>query len=175
MFVVGGSYKRFYINEFNKIKDVDLLIFHQDIFYEFDYEQEYLGEAIVTNELIYLNKILKCPIIVYGRYKLFNQCGKCFIVCINGKVAVLNSFDNVYLYIKGKMVLIGNKMYKNSNAFSTVSIIDNSDNCHIISKISQHNYFICTKKGVVRLQHGRIYRKFQKSCYFTLCFYKKML
>lgn len=175
MFVVGGSYKRFYINELNKVKNIDLLIFHENIFYDFDYEQEYLGNAVVTNELISLNNKLKCPIVVFGNYKLLKERKKCFIICINGRVSVLNSFDDIYLYIKGKAVLIGNKIYKTSNAFSTVSIIDNGDNYHIITKNSQHNYFICTKKAVMRLQQGRIYRKFQKCCYFTLCFYKKML
>ena len=175
MFVVGGSYKSFYINQLKNIKKIDLLIFHQNIFYDFDYQKEYLYDATVTNELINLNKTLNCPIVVYGSYTLFEKTGKCFILCVNGKVSVIDCADDVYLYIRGKMVLIGNKIYRNPKAFSTISIVDIKDNFQKISIKSQHNYFICDKKGVSRIQNGKIYRKFQKCCYFTLCFYKKML
>lgn len=173
MFVVGGSYKSFYINELKKINKIDLLIFHQNIFYDFDYEQEYLGNEPVTKELISLNKILKCPIIVYGVSKLLDKKQKCFIICINEKVTVIDSTKDIYLYIKGKFVLIGNKLYKNSKAFSTVSVVDEKQNLQNIYKKMSNNYFICDKKGISCIQYGKIYRKFRKCCYFSLCFDKK--
>lgn len=175
MFVMGGSYKGFYINQLKNIKKIDLLIFNQNIFYDFDYEQEYLGDAPVTKELINLNKILNCPIIVYGNYKLFENIKKCFIICVNGKVSTIDVNKDIYLYVNQKSILIGNKLYKNSRAFSTISIIDKRNNYQEISQNESHNYFICDKKGVSRLQNGKIYRKFKKWCYFTLCFHKKML
>ena len=170
MFVTGGSYKRFYINELSKIKDIDLLIFHQNIFYDFDYEQEYLGDALITKELIGLNSILNCPIVVYGCYKLFDIRKKCFIVCINRKVSVIEGSDDIYLYIKSKLVLIGNKIYKDAKYFSTISIVDKRNKFEQINKKLCYNYFICDKKGVTRLQGSQIYRKFQKCCYFSLCY-----
>lgn len=173
MFVVGGSYKSFYINELKKINKIDLLIFHQNIFYDFDYEQEYLQDSPVTKELILLNKILKCPIIVYGISRFLDKSQKCFIICINEKVTVIDSIKDIYLYIKGKFVLIGNKLHKNSKAFSTISIVDEKQNFQNISKKMSKNYFICDKKGVSYIQYGKIYRKFRKCCYFSLCFNKK--
>ena len=173
MFVVGGSYKSFYINELNKIKNIDLLIFNQNIFYDFDYEQEYLGYAPVTKEIINLNKTLNCHIIVYGNSKLFSKRKKCFIVCVNGKVSVIDANKDVYVYIKGKLILIGNKLYNYSKAFSTISIINERYNSQIISKKLANNCFICDEKSVLRVQNGKIYRKFRKYCYFRLCFYNK--
>lgn len=174
MFVVGGSYKSFYINELKKINNIDLLIFHQNIFYDFDYEQEYLKDAPVTNELINLNKRLNCPIVVYGFSNFLNNRKKCFIVCVNGKVSVIDCKKDVYLYIKGKLILIGNKIYKNTHAFATISVID-KNNFNVFYKNKFNNYFICDLKGVSRYQNGKIYRKFRKCCYFSLCFYKKMI
>ena len=168
LFVVGGSYKRFYINELNKIKNIDLIIFNQDIFYDFDYEQEYLGDGLVSSELINLNKMLKCPIVVCGLYKFLNNKKKCFIICVNNKVSVIERYKDVYLYIKGRIIQISNKVYKTSKAFSTISMLDTSNKLELIPQKSQHNYFVCDKKSVTRLQSGRIYRKFQKCCYFTL-------
>ena len=175
MFVIGGSYKRFYINELKKINNIDLLVFHENIFYDFDYEKEYLYDAPVTTELINLNKKLNCPIVVYGNCKLLEKVKKCFIVCINGKVSIVDCSKDIYLYINQKVILIGNKLYKYSKAFSTISITNEKENYQKKLYNTHHNYFICNKKSVSRLQNGKIYRKFQKCCYFTLCFHKKML
>lgn len=175
LFVVGGSYKSFYINQMSKIKNIDLLVFHKNIFYDFDYEQEYLYDAPVTKELISLNETLNCPIIVYGYCKMLSKRKKSFVICVNGKVSVIDNLKDVYLYIKGKVVLIGNKLYNNPRAFATITIMDNQQNWENISKKKHNNYFICDKTGVSRLQNGKIYRKFRKCCYFTLCFYKKMV
>ena len=175
LFVMGGSYKSFYINELNNIKKIDLLIFNQNIFYDFDYEQEYLQDAPVTKELIALNNKFHCPIIVFGYSKFMNVRQKCFIICVNGKVSVIEDSHDVYLYIKGKTILIGNKIYKNSKVFATISKINENDNWKFISKNNQNNYFICNKKCVLRLQNGKIYRKFRKYSYFSLNLYKKMI
>jgi len=175
MFVVGGSYKGFYINEFKKINKIDLLVFHKDIFYDFDYEQEYLGDAPVTKELIGLNQKLKCPIIVYGNSRFLDDNQKCFIICVNEKVSIINTTKDVYLYVKGKFVLISNKLYKKSKAFATISIMDKVKKEQIISLSKNKNYFICDKRGVTRCEDGDIYRKFRKCCYFILSFHKKMI
>lgn len=175
MFVVGGSYKSFYLNQLKNINKIDLLIFNQKIFYDFNYEQEYLHEDIVTQELIMLNQRLNCPILVYGKCQFLNKIEKCFILCVNGKVSVISAERDVYLYIKGKIVLIGNKLYKNSKNFSTISMLDTRPNLSSFSKNLPHNYFVCDKSGVSRLEYDKIYRKFQKCCYFSLCFYKKMI
>ena len=98
VFVVGGSYKGFYLNKLNRIKYVDLLIFHQNIFYEFDYEQEQFYDAPVSKELISLNEKLKCPILVYGVMLKDNIRTKCFILCVYGKVSI-NLYSLVIKYI----------------------------------------------------------------------------
>ena len=175
MFVVGGSYKGFYINKIKKINKIDLLIFNQNIFYDFDYEREYLGDAIVSKELIALNKKLNCPIVVFGKSTMLGDTKKCFMVCVNGRVSIIDSTRDIYLYVKGKMVLVGTKLYKKQSCFAMISMIDHSNYFHKIYKNKYHNYFICDAKGVNRIQNGKIYRKFRKYCYFSLCFHKKML
>ena len=175
VFVMGGSYKGFYINKLPTIKNVDLLIFNQNIFYDFDYEQEYLFDAPVTKELIDLNLKLKCPIVVYGYCKFLEERKKCFIICVNGKVSVINANREVYLYIKGKLILIGNKLLKSFNTFASICMLNKDVNYSKLNKKYLKNYFLCNKKGVACIQGNKIYRKFRKCCYFSLCFYKKMI
>ena len=175
MFVIGGTYKSFYINHLSKINNIDLLVFGQNIFYDFDYEQEYLFDAPVTKELIELNKKLNCPIVVRSKSRLFDIVKDCFVICINGKVAVVDCEQDIYVCIKNKLVLISNIMYKRTKAFATIVMGKTKQNWKNLTKSVQSNYFICDKKSVIRLQNGKFYRKFRKCCYFSLCFYKKMI
>lgn len=175
VFVVGGSYKGFYINQLKNIKKIDLLVFHQDIFYDFEYAQEKLFNGPITKEIIELNNILKCPILIYGILKNNNIRQKCFILCVNGKVSIINSNKNVYLYIKGNPILINNKIYNYSKTNIEISMIDGKLNTHKFKKYNIKTHFICDKKGVTCIKKGKFYRKFRKCCYFSLSFKKKML
>lgn len=172
MFVVGGSYKGFYINQLTKIRKIDLLVFNQDIFYEFDYDKEKFGRGVVSSELVGLNAKLKCPIIINGVLNKDGVKKKCFIICMHGKVSVIDYNKDVYLYLKGKLVLIGSKRYVNSRSFATISMLDYTQNYQGIVKSDIKNYFLCYKKGVIYIQNGKIYRKFRKYCYFALKFNK---
>ncbi len=167
LFVVGGSYKGFYLNELLKIKNVDLIVFNQNIFYEFDYEQEYLCNPVVSNELISLNHRFNCPIVVYGEANFLGKKEKCFILCVNQKVSIIKQYSNIYLFIKGKTILITNKLQRYTKNRITISLI-NQKYYNLDQLNSSNNYFICDKKGVFRLQNGKIYRKFRKYCYFRL-------
>lgn len=175
VFVMGGSYKGFYLNQLNKIKRADLIIFHQDIFYEFNYIKESSNYAPVTKELINLNQKLKCPILVYGILNKNGIINKCFILCVNGKVSIIDCKKDIYLYIKGKFILISTKIYKYSDAFSIISILDKKCNLPNILQTTAKNYFICDKKGVTLIKNNKIYRKFRKCCNFILSFHKKVL
>ena len=168
VFVVGGSYKGFYINQLSKIKRVDLVVFNQDIFYEFDYVKEISGQGVVSSELVELNQKLKCPILVYGILNKNGERKKCFILCIKQKVSIINNVKDIYLYIKNKLVLLGNKIYKYSRAFATISMISTNVECQNFDKSLLKSAFVCDKKGVTYIKSGKIYRKFKKCCYFTL-------
>ncbi len=175
MFVVGGSYKGFYINELKKINKIDLLIFNKDIFYDFDYEREYLGDALVSKELIALNKKLNCPIVVWGKSNLMDKQQKCFIICVNGKVSLIDCLSDIYLYVNGKIVIVGAREYKRQMGFAMISMLEGDCNLPKNRLNNYVNYFICNKRWVGRLQNGIIYKKFRKCCYFSLCFHKKMI
>lgn len=174
MFVVGGSYKSFYLNEAPKVNKVDLIVFNQKIFYEFDYEQEYLSNPVVSNELISLNNRFKCPIVVYGESNLLGKKEKCFIICVNQKLSVVKHCFNVYLFVKNRLVMITNKLRNTNKKIITICFADKSTLS--FDKLNNgNNLFISTKLGVFRLQNGKIYKKFRKYCYFRLYFYKKMI
>lgn len=174
VFVVGGTYKSFYLNELNKIKNASFVVFYHNIFYDFNYEQEIFKDAQVSNELIFLNKKLKCPIVVCG---VLNKDGirrKCFIVCNKGKIKLINYLHDIYLYINKKLILIGSKIYNNSNAFATISIAEKKYNNESNLKY-KNNYFIFNKKNVTLITKHKVYKKFRKCCYFILSFSKKVI
>lgn len=175
MLVVGGSYKSFYLNHINKIKNIDLLVFNQNIFYEYNYINENFGDKIITRELISLNIKFNCPILVYGVIYKNNIRRKCYILCNNQKVYILDTNNDLYLKINNKYILIGDKIYSNVKHFASILFIDHLEKCNQIAKLNPQNCLICSKKGVSHLKNGKIYRKFKKCCYFTLSFEKKVL
>lgn len=174
--MVGGSYKGFYLNQINKIKHVDLIIFQKGIIYDFDYEEEYCGSKVVGGELVALNKKFGCPIVVFGNSVFLGNKEKCFIVCINGKVSVIPIYRDVYLYLHGKLILISNKINAinmSNKYFSLILMLDKKMKVNF-NKMAK-NLFVCDGRGVVRVQEGIFYKKFRKYCYFSLCFHKKMI
>lgn len=176
LFVVGGSYKGFYLNQINKIRNVDLIVFQQNIIYTFDYYEEFCGNKLVSRELLSLNKKFNCPIIAFGKYSFLAEIKKCFIVCVNEKISVLPVDKDVKLYINGKLILISNKLskiFKSNNYFSTILLIDKK--AKINSNNLLKNVFVCDNNSVTRCQGGQFYKKFRKYCYFSLCFHKKMI
>lgn len=176
MFVVGGSYKGFYLNQIHKVGNVDLIVFQQGIIYDFDYAEEYLGDGVVSKELVALNTKFNCPIVVLGYKIFFGKREKCFIVCVNKRVSVIPVYKDVNLYIKNKLILISNRVNRLEFAdkyFAFILMVDK--NSKITSNKLAKNLFVCDNKGVTRWQGENFYKKFRKYCYFSLCFHKKMI
>lgn len=176
LFVVGGSYKGFYLNQIGKVGRVDLIVFQQGIIYDFDYAEEYCGNGVVGKELIALSRRFDCPIVALGYNAFFGKREKCFIVCVNGKISIIPAYKNVNLYIHGKLILISNNPYEIENADKYFSfILLTNKKVQINSNKLAKNLFICDNNSVTRWQGKSFYKKFRKYCYFSLCFHKKMI
>lgn len=171
-FVIGGSYKGFYLNDLKKIKNTDLLIFHQNIFYEFNYKDECLNNAPVSKEIIELNKQLKCPIIVYGILNKDGKRQKCFIICNNKKIHIIKN-KYFYLNIKNKYIIISDEINKRFNKFVTIFMLNKK--CDFKNVNIRKKCFLCERKSVTYINNRKIYKKFRKCCYFILSFKKKMI
>lgn len=170
MFVVGGSYKGFYLNQLIKNRRLDFLFFHQNIFYEYDIEKERLGLGVVKKELLELNDKFQCPILVYGKILKNGNLKKCFILCRQNRVKIIDENNCIYLYTKKQLILISNKSCGYSKADINILIKDKMTGLDCINKNEFNNLFICHKKGVIYLKNNKIYKKFRKCCYFTLNF-----
>lgn len=168
LFVVGGSYKAFYLNQLKNINNVDIVIFQQGIFYDFDYEEELLGEALVSKELLHLNGMLGCPIIVFGQSNLMGNKSKCLIACVNNKISIISKNDELCLFVKRRSVVMSSKLFARGRGFVTISLLDKKAVNLDEYKNMGNNYFICDKTGVTKIKNGQIYRKFRKYCYFRL-------
>jgi len=168
MFVVGGTYKAFYLNQLNKIKKIDLLVFNQGIFYTIETKTNKIQNSIVGKELIELNKKLNCPIIVHS--KLFNngEFKDCFILCKKQKVCVIKR-QYMYLYIKGELIIISNKIYNKIKTYAQI-IFNRQIDCLNNMSLYLNNCFLCGNRYVKRINKGKINTKFKKCCKFALRF-----
>ena len=167
VFVLAGSYKWFYLNQLKKLNKVDLIVFYQDIFYEYNYLEEIFGDGVVKKELIHLNRLLKCPILVCGKLNKDGVINRCFILCNNGKVRIIDWDKDIYLRIKNKVILISNNHFYNTKSFCSILFNNNYEDLY---KKYTDKCFLCDKKNVTLINNGKIYRKFRKCCYFTLRF-----
>ena len=168
IFVVGGSYRSFYINKLNTIKNIDLIIFNNGVFDEINYCDEEVDIKVFTDEIKELNKLLKCSIVVCCNINKFGNRYKAFVLCVNQKISIISPHKDIYLYIKGELILITSKLYKNLYAFATICTTDYGD--EIIKRYIKfkNGCFILRDKSVTQITGGKIYRKFKKCCEFIL-------
>ena len=172
--VIGGSYKSFYLNKLRKIGKPDIIVFNQNIFYDFDTEIERSLDGPVSTELIYLNQLFNCPIAVYSTRINNGKIDKCFILCNNSKIKIFEQNCEVYIKLKDGYVLLCNKRYFYSNVFATI-IMQDRFNPLIFNPKSKNNCFYCTPKNVTLIKDGKFYKKFNKCCKFILHFFKKVV
>ena len=173
-FVIGGSYKSFYLNYLYKIGRPDIIVFNSEIFYDFDVEKESCFNGPISKELKYLNKVFKCPIVVHNTIINNGQKDKCFIVCNHGKINIFDKNCDIYIRTKNKWILIGSKQYYCSNVYATITI-GNSGQWFRPNQRVMNNYFYVNKKNVMLFSNGKFYRKFNKCCKFILHFLKKVV
>ena len=174
VFVVGGSYRSVYLNYLSGLSSPDIIVFNSNVLYDFDIDLENNFSGPVSAELLYLNTLFNCPIVVYGTRVKCCKKDKCFIVCTNGKIKIFEQNSDVYLWVKNCYILVGTNRYFSSQAFATISIQDstqmvNPKQCGI------SNYFCMDKKSVTLISGGKFYKKFNKCCKFTLKFFKKVV
>lgn len=155
---------------------MDLIVFQQGIIYDFDCAEEYVGNGVVSKELVALNTKFNCPIVVFGYEIFFGKRERCFIVCVNKKISIVPIYKDVNLYVKNKLIAISNKIneIKFANKYFAF-ILMRDKNVKINPNKLAKNLFVCDNSGVTRWQGENFYKKFRKYCYFSLCFHKKMI
>lgn len=177
LFVVGGSYKAFYLNNIQKYKELDLLIFQNNILYEYDYYNENFGEKTITNEMMSLQEKLHCKIIAKIKTNLCGIKKDEVLYCDNNGVKILNNNRYMEIFIKNKKFFISNYciiakseyfiyFLKNKNDFCIPR--RNYDNIYFSKKSI---FFVCDKCGVNMIKNNFMTRKFRKICYFSLKFW----
>ena len=170
VFVVGGSYKAFYLNHLSKIYNPNIIVFNQNIFYDFDIDAEKDFNGPVSNELMHLHSLFNCPIAVYGTKIVNGEKYRCFITCSNSKIKIFEQNSDIYIRVKNCYVLIGSNSYYSSKAFATITVSDNT-NPPKVKQGAINNYFYCNKRGVTLFKGGKFYKKFNKCCKFILRFF----
>ena len=169
LFVVGGSYKAFYLNYLKKIKNIDLLVFQDEILYEYNYYNEKFDSALITNEMIYLSKLLKCKIIAKIKTNLFGIIKNEILFCDENGVKIFNIKKNLNIYIKNKLISFSFNYNVMKYADIMINVIPYKIRKYHLN-FTKQNRFICDKQGVYSIINSKIKRKFRKVCYFSLKF-----
>ena len=168
LFVVGGSYKAFYLNNAGRYKKLDLLIFQSNILYECDYFNEFSKEKTITNEMMILQRKFNTKIIAIINTNLLGKKHKEYLYCDENGVRILNGDEKIILYVKKKKFCITNKpCYQPRNICYLIGGDKNLQNKCV--KIIRKG-FVCTNRCVILVNNGRIIKKFRKICYFSLKF-----
>lgn len=169
VFVVGGSYKAFYLNYLKKLKDVDLIVFQENILYEYDYYNETYGLKTVSNEMMNLASMFDCKVLAVVKSNLLGNIKKEILYADKDKVYLFDIANYLNLIIKNKLVSFA--VGKNLNWGEVIIRIDLNKT---FNKIKFHDrrktYLYCNKSCVNLVKNGKIKRKFRKICYFCLRF-----
>lgn len=169
-FVVGGSYKAFYINHLKSCYGLDILVFQEGLLYEYDYYNENFGSKIVTREMLNLSNKLNCKIIAKIKTNLFGNLADEILYCDGEKVCVICGDRYLKMIVNKKSVIFSlkNVFFDSADIFimTTKKRLEIKNN----KKIKHSQIFLCDKKGVEYVKGGRIIRKFRKFCYFSLNF-----
>lgn len=175
LFVVGGSYKAFYLNNIHKFKRLDFIVFQENILYEFDYYNEYFGDKTITNEMVGLARKFKCKIVAKIKTNLCGIKKDEILYCDKNGVKLINNNRFLELFVKNKQIYFSNNfLYKKSNCF--VYFFKNKNDFNQSSCINNNfnnrksAIFVCDKYGVNLIYNKIITRKFRKICYFSLNF-----
>ena len=169
-FVVGGSYKGFYINHLNECKDLDILVFQEGLLYEYDYYNENFGAKTVTKEILNLSKKLHCKIFAKIKTNLLGNLKNEILYCDGEKVTIICPERYIKILINKKSVIftLKNVLFDCADIF--ITLIKNRLEIKNNKKYRHKNTFLCDKRGVDYVKNGRMIRKFRKFCYFSLNF-----
>lgn len=169
-FVVGGSYKGFYINHLKECKDLDILVFQEGLLYDYDYYNENFGSKTVTKEILNLSKKLNCKIAAKIKTNLLGNLADEILYCDGEKVTIICPERYIKMIINKKTVIFALKNVFFDSADIFIMLTKNRLEVKNNKKNRHKNTFLCDKKGVEYVKRGRIIRKFRKFCYFSLNF-----
>lgn len=168
MFVVGGSYKAFYINHLNKCKNLDFLVFQENILYEYNYYNELCGEKVVTTEMLELAKKLNCIIIAKIKTNLFGKIENELLFSDGEKVSIINKNKYIKIFFNNKTIIFTQE--KNFYGYKDLLVVltKNRFKFKNMGKFNGKYAFVCYNNGVELKKKNKIVRKFRKICYFSL-------
>ena len=162
VFVVGGSYKGFYLNYLKKLNKIDLLIFQEDILYDFNIYDELNTNPTITQEMLTLSKKLNCKIIAVINTNLLGIKKKEILYCDKDKLSLISIDRYLSLFFENKKVVIGCKdIYENSSLTIKIEINNNKPN-----KFCTKKCLICNKHGVIFVNKAKITKKIRKTFIF---------
>ena len=161
VFVLGGSYKSFYLNYFLKLKRCDILVFNFNVLYDVELKKELQGQGIVFNELKELSKKLGAIVVAGVNVNTGFGTKKCIVVCNGEEIKFRPANIGTNINFKRHNILIGNEKCNKKNdvkiILSEERICPNVVNCS-----PKKVYIFCDKFGLIYIQNRKMKRKFYK-------------
>ena len=105
VFVLGGSYKSFYLNYFLKLSSCDILVFNFGVLYDVDMEAEESGKGLVFGELQGLAEKLGCEIVAGVNVKIGDKIKPAILRFAGGEFKIYNPHFGCKFNVKNKTIV----------------------------------------------------------------------
>ncbi len=159
--VSGGSYKSCYINYLTNVNNVDLLIFNYGLIYDYDLEQEIMGNGVVTKELMALANHWK-TIVVAGVYvNTVNSRSKVIIVCDGDKIHIHDIDNGAKLNIKNHTFVVGDER-TDYQKYDKIILSKKRINPNIYNCSKRKILIFIDEFGLNLVENGKLKRNFNK-------------
>ena len=161
VFVLGGSYKSFYLNYFLKLTSCDLLVFNFGVLYDVDVEAERAGKGVVFSELKNLSDKLGCEIVAGVSVKSGDATKFKILHYKNGEIKLFNSRFGCKFNKKNKKIVVaddGNNLTADVKiVLSKKRIVPTPTHCS-----NKKIYAFCDEFGINLIVKKKLTRRFYK-------------
>lgn len=159
--VSGGSYKAFYLNNFLKLANCDLLVFNFGVFYNINLKSSQIEENVVVKELISLSLSLNCVVVagVFVENKKDNN--KAIIAVCGHKISINKIQKGADIKVNNCEFVVGDE---NTNYLNNNKIVLSCNRIKPNIKACAKNkiYIFCDSFGLYFVYNKKIERKFNK-------------
>lgn len=161
VFVLGGSYKSFYLNYFLKLTSCDLLVFNFDVLYDVNIEAEHNNKGVVFKELQGLAEKLGCEIVAGVNVVAGGKIKPAIMYFSGGEFKTFNPYFGCRFKLKNKSIVVADD---GNNLTADVKIVLSKK--RIVPSISHCSnkkiYAFCDQFGINLIENKKLTRKFYK-------------
>ena len=159
--VAGGSYKSFYLNHLVNLRKADMLVFNFGIIYDYVQEDELLGDALVTKELLSLSRRLNATVVAGVFVVMGKSRHKAIIVSDGDKIHIFDIQKGAKIQSGNHTFVIGDE-HTDYRTYHKIVLTKTQIRPNVSSCSKRKILIFCDKFGVNVVLRGKFERIFNK-------------